>query len=54
MKKLLVLVMMAVMTGCSSANLHDAIGDSGHEGVKVLYQDDENQIVIFASDDFKG
>ncbi|OCA87985.1 hypothetical protein A8F94_09155 [Bacillus sp. FJAT-27225] len=54
MRKVLVLVMVAFMTGCSAPTLQEALEDSGREDTEVLYQDDENQIAIFASNDFAG
>ncbi|SHG18484.1 hypothetical protein [Ornithinibacillus halophilus] len=48
-KGLLLLVLLILMSGCSSSSLEEAVRNSGydHDQPDILYQDDENGIVIF-------
>jgi hypothetical protein len=50
----LLLIIFIILGGCASPTLIDAIGKSGIENVEVLFEDDNDNVVLFLSEDYTG
>lgn len=50
----LFIILFFSLGGCSSPTLLDAIEKNGSENVEILFQDDDDQIVLFLNEDFTG
>lgn len=48
------ILFVILLGGCSASTLDDAIKNSGRESVDILYQDDNDKIVLFLEKDFSG
>lgn len=50
----LLFALVFALAGCSSSTLLEAIEKTGRESVEVLIQDDNDEIVVFLSEDYEG
>ncbi|QHS23708.1 hypothetical protein GWK91_12425 [Virgibacillus sp. MSP4-1] len=48
------LILVIFLGGCSSATLLDAIEESGRENTEILFKDNNDDVVIFLSEDYTG
>ncbi|WP_138420881.1 hypothetical protein [Aquibacillus sediminis] len=48
------LIFILILGGCSSSTLHEAIQKTDRENVKILVQDDSDNIVVFLNEDYTG
>ncbi|MDW0117221.1 hypothetical protein QTL97_09755 [Sporosarcina thermotolerans] len=51
---LLLILLLFVLAGCSSASLSDAIDKDGRINVEILFQDDIDKVVLFLNEDYSG
>ncbi|MFC5602797.1 hypothetical protein [Sporosarcina koreensis] len=51
---LLLILLLTLLAGCSSASLLDAINKEGRINVEILFQDDIDKVVIFLNEDDAG
>jgi hypothetical protein len=54
MKKFISAILLCILFGCSATKLEDAISSPDRGKVSILYQDDNNKIVIFSSKNAAG
>lgn len=48
------ILLFILITGCSSASLLEAIEKDGRGNVEILFQDHQDNVVIFLNEDFTG
>lgn len=51
---LLLILIITLITGCSSTSLLDAIEKEGRINVEILFQDNIDKVVIFLNEDYTG
>jgi hypothetical protein len=49
-----VILFVILLGGCSSSTLVDTIKKTGRENIEILYQDDNDKVVLFLDKDFTG
>ncbi|MDR7071556.1 hypothetical protein [Fictibacillus barbaricus] len=54
MRKFISVILFCILLGCSATKLEDAISSPDLEKVSILYQDDNDEIVIFLSKNAAG
>ncbi|MBS4177001.1 hypothetical protein [Lederbergia citrea] len=54
MKLIYPLILFMILGGCSSTTLIDVIEENGYENVEILFQDDNEKVVIFLHRNYLG